>query len=187
MPVAFKMGKITDQLRREPLPVPTPVEDRIPAETAKAIITSVKTALPKNASNKVLAQHSLNIFETLNAFFFSSIRRHTRLTCDWSSDVCSSDLADAGRHRDARVGAAEQHRVRFLDIFAREEIRLRDAGLDFASGRHAHAVAEPDGDAVRWERRSRTADRYRQALRARQGAGAGGWRPHEAGVLEHLR
>src|SRR6267142_6143863 len=27
------------------------------------------------------------------AFFFSSRRRHTILTCDWSSDVCSSDLA----------------------------------------------------------------------------------------------
>src|SRR6266571_6239717 len=26
-------------------------------------------------------------------FFFSSRRRHTRLTCDWSSDVGSSDLA----------------------------------------------------------------------------------------------
>src|SRR6266480_5352854 len=26
-------------------------------------------------------------------FCFSSRRRHTRLTCDWSSDVCSSDLA----------------------------------------------------------------------------------------------
>src|SRR6267142_3846830 len=25
-------------------------------------------------------------------FFFSSRRRQTRLTCDWSSDVCSSDL-----------------------------------------------------------------------------------------------
>src|SRR4051812_49877343 len=25
-------------------------------------------------------------------FFFSSRRRHTRLTCDWSSDMCSSDL-----------------------------------------------------------------------------------------------
>src|SRR5690242_21253544 len=25
-------------------------------------------------------------------FFFSSRRRHTRLTCGWSSDVCSSDL-----------------------------------------------------------------------------------------------
>src|SRR5580698_10193729 len=28
-------------------------------------------------------------------FFFSSRRRHTRLTCDWSSDVCSSDLPQA--------------------------------------------------------------------------------------------
>src|SRR2546429_1675616 len=27
-------------------------------------------------------------------FFFSSRRRHTRCSRDWSSDVCSSDLAD---------------------------------------------------------------------------------------------
>src|SRR5207237_7622511 len=26
-------------------------------------------------------------------FFFSSRRRHTRFKCDWSSDVCSSDLS----------------------------------------------------------------------------------------------
>src|SRR6267142_2558756 len=26
-------------------------------------------------------------------FFLSSRRRHTSLTCDWSSDVCSSDLS----------------------------------------------------------------------------------------------
>src|SRR5256886_7390865 len=26
-------------------------------------------------------------------FFFSSRRRHTRFDCDWSSDVCSSDLS----------------------------------------------------------------------------------------------
>src|SRR5438477_11927096 len=31
-------------------------------------------------------------------FFFSSRRRHTRLTCDWSSDVCSSDLCGACGH-----------------------------------------------------------------------------------------
>src|SRR4051812_50229324 len=41
-------------------------------------------------------------------FFFSSRRRHTRLTCDWSSDVCSSDLG-AGRaidgHADSFVSA----------------------------------------------------------------------------------
>src|SRR2546430_13824008 len=28
----------------------------------------------------------------LSLFFFSSRRRHTRFDCDWSSDVCSSDL-----------------------------------------------------------------------------------------------
>src|SRR5256886_4717842 len=28
-------------------------------------------------------------------FFFSSRRRHTRFDCDWSSDVCSSDLIPA--------------------------------------------------------------------------------------------
>src|SRR5437588_7151546 len=28
-------------------------------------------------------------------FFFSSRRRHTRSLCDWSSDVCSSDLRTA--------------------------------------------------------------------------------------------
>src|SRR5574337_1700527 len=30
----------------------------------------------------------------LRFFFFSSRRRHTRLSCDWSSDVCSSDLSN---------------------------------------------------------------------------------------------
>src|SRR5438874_4972937 len=32
-------------------------------------------------------------------FFFSSRRRHTRSLRDWSSDVCSSDLARAVRRR----------------------------------------------------------------------------------------
>src|SRR5256886_7997930 len=30
-------------------------------------------------------------------FFFSSRRRHTRFDCDWSSDVCSSDLGNVLR------------------------------------------------------------------------------------------
>src|SRR5256886_2902875 len=29
---------------------------------------------------------------SFHLFFFSSRRRHTRFDCDWSSDVCSSDL-----------------------------------------------------------------------------------------------
>src|SRR5438034_10906818 len=36
-------------------------------------------------------------------FFFSSRRRHTRSLCDWSSDVCSSDLPAP----DAERGAVE--------------------------------------------------------------------------------
>src|SRR6266571_1803015 len=35
-------------------------------------------------------QHLVRLLDDF--FFFSSRRRHTRLTCDWSSDVCSSDL-----------------------------------------------------------------------------------------------
>src|SRR5438132_4069194 len=36
----------------------------------------------------------LSVYELvrLGLFFFSSRRRHTRSLCDWSSDVCSSDL-----------------------------------------------------------------------------------------------
>src|SRR6266480_7794111 len=48
-------------------------------------------------------------------FFFSSRRRHTRLTCDWSSDVCSSDLGAefAGQHsRDVDQGRSVRCAVR---------------------------------------------------------------------------
>src|SRR2546427_12432272 len=41
-------------------------------------------------------------------FFFSSRRRHTRFDCDWSSDVCSSDLAQAGIRIGGTPGDPEQ-------------------------------------------------------------------------------
>src|SRR5689334_25227092 len=47
-------------------------------------------------------------------FFFSSRRRHTRWNCDWSSDVCSSDL-----------------RERHLALLEREPLAARDANLFF--------------------------------------------------------
>src|SRR5690242_21498226 len=37
-------------------------------------------------------------------FFFSSRRRHTRLTCDWSSDVCSSDLDKLPKYDPVFIG-----------------------------------------------------------------------------------
>src|SRR5207302_7834209 len=36
-------------------------------------------------------------------FFFSSRRRHTRFSRDWSSDVCSSDLYSDSEFRQAKI------------------------------------------------------------------------------------
>src|SRR5206468_9817183 len=47
------------------------------------------------------------------AFFFSSRRRHTRSDRDWSSDVCSSDLAAPAS---ARVLPTIQSRCRKLPL-----------------------------------------------------------------------
>src|SRR5260221_7434389 len=51
---------------------------------------------------------------TGGVFFFSSRRRHTRSLCDWSSDVCSSDLSGRRSRRGTprRAWAAEGHRSR---------------------------------------------------------------------------
>src|ERR1039457_1499920 len=43
-------------------------------------------------------------------FFFSSRRRHTRLQGDWSSDVCSSDLAEGEGCSDAVSPVGEMQR-----------------------------------------------------------------------------
>src|SRR5260370_22337051 len=54
-------------------------------------------------------------------FFFSSRRRHTRFKCDWSSDVCSSDLlaalALAIPAQLAAQGSAKEHiRYKLIDL-----------------------------------------------------------------------
>src|SRR2546430_7021670 len=43
-------------------------------------------------------------------FFFSSRRRHTRFDCDWSSDVCSSDLPERVTGAALGVGIARYAR-----------------------------------------------------------------------------
>src|SRR5438270_3409641 len=44
------------------------------------------------------------------SFFFSSRRRHTRFDCDWSSDVCSSDLDCNERQEDDRLRVANRRK-----------------------------------------------------------------------------
>src|SRR5690348_6778903 len=81
-------------------------------------------------------------------FFFSSRRRHTRWTGDWSSDVCSSDLRGESRqfwpemvgfkykmsNLQAAIGCAQLERIEELvktrrNIFAYYHERLRDLPL----------------------------------------------------------
>src|SRR6476661_9804457 len=40
-----------------------------------------------------------------DSFFFSSRRRHTRFKCDWSSDVCYSDLGGHHEQEQPPLGA----------------------------------------------------------------------------------
>src|SRR5690606_40604514 len=44
---------------------------------------------------------------TSHFFFFSSRRRHTSFSRDWSSDVCSSDLGGATAEADQHGGPAQ--------------------------------------------------------------------------------
>src|SRR6266850_326884 len=72
-------------------------------------------------------------------FFFSSRRRHTRLQGDWSSDVCSSDLAARLVERFARNEAVD---VRPVFLVAMPET-TSDAGyLVFGSSPDAGLAAE---------------------------------------------
>src|SRR5256886_9922696 len=47
-------------------------------------------------------------------FFFSSRRRHTRFDCDWSSDVCSSDLIERWIRRVMAIAAAGAREEPFI-------------------------------------------------------------------------
>src|SRR5690606_40260316 len=54
-------------------------------------------------------------------FFFSSRRRHTRFSRDWSSDVCSSDLCQlqrdpSNRIRNSLMNWAEGEGLAFYDL-----------------------------------------------------------------------
>src|SRR5437762_2938394 len=83
-------------------------------------------------------------------FFFSSRRRHTRYIGDWSSDVCSSDLADENRI-DPRAHIKESHHLRDLmdDIRqARQKAKPDRAHVDSRSGTTDPVKRERrDGDA----------------------------------------
>src|SRR2546430_6018344 len=65
-------------------------------------------------------------------FFFSSRRRHTRFDCDWSSDVCSSDLElsrDRQRRPHSAAGRPQSHPHHRRDRVLSREARMTQ-GID---------------------------------------------------------
>src|SRR5579862_9008329 len=56
-------------------------------------------------------------------FFFSSRRRHTRWNCDWSSDVCSSDLSIHFVNTHLRPGSFPMDMVIFTGVESEEEFK----------------------------------------------------------------
>src|SRR2546430_11478715 len=57
------------------------------------------------------------------SFFFSSRRRHTRFDCDWSSDVCSSDLVG-----DSTIALTDLPRMAGAGLLLAPSPRVRFAG-----------------------------------------------------------
>src|SRR5690606_40609505 len=69
------------------------------------------------------------LFNVSLFFFFSSRRRHTRFSRDWSSDVCSSDLREPALV--ARLDARD----------AQREALLAQQGVAAVAGAHAPDLA----------------------------------------------
>src|SRR2546430_13034827 len=89
---------------------------------------------------------------SLHVFFFSSRRRHRRFDCDWSSDVCSSDLFSAAtealKNAHAAVEARDYRLALNYALDARD--RAQAAARDAADRK---ATARSDADRRSEERR----------------------------------
>src|SRR2546429_5259360 len=91
-------------------------------------------------------------------FFFSSRRRHTRCSRDWSSDVCSSDLdVKVTYDGDTRIDAAGGHPLQRLRL-ASLSGKFRTANLNtggFATATDTNTLLRSEERRVGKECRSR--------------------------------
>src|SRR5690606_40866466 len=102
-------------------------------------------------------------------FFFSSRRRHTRFSRDWSSDVCSSDLLKTFlRRHDYEVEVAEdgEEALPMIDGFGPDFV-ITDVRMPRVGGMDLLAALEAKG--------SRSEER-RVGKECRSGWSPGQWR-----------
>src|SRR5690348_17434635 len=112
----------------------------------------VKSSVSENTI--IIDDAELSIFRGVIGFFFSGRRRHTRWTGDWSSDVCSSDLA----RRRRRSGRPVRHVAQLREAAAArqhagpegptQERGAADPGVDggVEQGEGADGNGEPTQD-----------------------------------------
>src|SRR5256886_14432282 len=103
----------------------------------------------------------MNISRHLYFFFFSSRRRHTRFDCDWSSDVCSSDLV--ARPELARV--PDETRAELRRLVARYALVACISGRTGADARKIVGVEGPVYVGVHGLELAPEAERWRGPLR----------------------
>src|SRR2546422_4110173 len=105
-------------------------------------------------------------------FFFSSRRRHTRCSRDWSSDVCSSDLAGPTRLAFEKPTGAEEEENPFRQAGGPRAVPGTYAATLSAGGRTqtATVTVEPDpflgGDPARFAAQLRSGLAWRNAVSA---------------------
>src|SRR5690606_40276630 len=95
-------------------------------------------------------------------FFFSSIRRHTRFSRDWSSDVCSSDLV-ADRRRLGRTDRF-QRQPQCLDLV---HARLEDGAVRRRVAPYA-LLRQQGGVPARHQQIGRASCREREQIREKK-------------------
>src|SRR3989449_2101822 len=78
-------------------------------------------------------------------FFFSSRRRHTRCSRDWSSDVCSSDLLDPENYREMQVETSGSFGGLGIEITLKDDVLTVVSPIE---GTPAHRAGLQTGDRI---------------------------------------
>src|SRR5438132_11197002 len=99
-----------------------------------------------------------DLFCSFVFFFFSSRRRHTRSLCDWSSDVCSSDLKQATEYApDAgilpEVGAVVFDEAHELEGVAGSYFRSEERRVGKSVDLGGRRIIKKKKKKTRWEMR----------------------------------
>src|SRR5690625_5701876 len=105
-----------------------------------------------------------------SSFFFSSRRRHTRWPRDWSSDVCSSDLALAATHGISTSRVKEVVEMTGLQTVAKKRVGGFSLGMGQRLGIAAAMLGDPrtlildepvnglDPEGVKWRSEEHTSE-----------------------------